>query len=281
MKAVLFVLALLFCPFAVGEDTVSTYPIRIDRVKSARDIQFVATNDGPATLTLSFDLKEKDFRANRPLPVALVIAPGSSREIVRITPAKRWDLMRFNYKYHFLIGDISMPPDENHRYRLPFGKGTVAQIVQEPGGVLSTHNEQTRYAIDFGVPEGTLVTAARAGTVVDVKDTFTEGRPDPALEGRGNLVAVMHADHSVAYYLHLAPRRVLVRIGQTVHAGDAIAHSGNTGYSQGPHLHFDVRRVVAGEDGMVSHESVPVAFYRRGAEGGRILIREGERVKAD
>ena len=55
----------------------------------------------------------------------------------------------------------------------------------------------------------------------------------------GNYVAVSGDDGNTIYYCHLAERKVSA--GQRVKAGDVIGIMGNTGYSFGKHLHFEVR----------------------------------------
>lgn len=55
----------------------------------------------------------------------------------------------------------------------------------------------------------------------------------------GNYVRIDGDDGKRYYYCHLAER--LVSVGQRVRAGDHIGVEGNTGYSFGPHCHFEVR----------------------------------------
>lgn len=55
----------------------------------------------------------------------------------------------------------------------------------------------------------------------------------------GNYVAVAGDDGKTIYYCHLANRKV--KVGDVVKAGDVIGLEGNTGYSTGIHLHFEVR----------------------------------------
>ncbi|MDR2093789.1 MAG: M23 family metallopeptidase [Azoarcus sp.] len=276
-----FTLLLLCWPLAAalasgGED----YPFRIDEAQSPQGIRFIAVNNGPAPMTVFFKLDGNNIQADRKLPLAIAIAPRTSREIARVSPRKRSGRFSFQYEHSAMMGDAFTPPDEAYRYRLPFGKGVRTQIVQAPGGTLTTHDsDHLRNAVDFGLPEGTLVTAARAGTVVEVKDGFTVGRLDPALAGRANRVIVVHSDNTLGHYLHLAPKRVLVRPGQRVDVGEALAYSGNTGYSGGPHLHFDVRRAAVEPGGMVTQKSVPLNFHD--AAGRKITIREGVWVEAD
>ena len=57
--------------------------------------------------------------------------------------------------------------------------------------------------------------------------------------GYGNLVIVRHRNGLETYYAHLS--RIKVVSGQVVKAGDLLGLGGNTGYSFGPHLHFEIR----------------------------------------
>ncbi|MEU5271722.1 transglycosylase family protein [Streptomyces hygroscopicus] len=83
--------------------------------------------------------------------------------------------------------------------------------------------------VDFAVPVGTRVRAAASGTVVAAGwgGAF------------GYQVIIRHAGGLHTHYAHLSA--LGVRIGQTVEAGRRIARSGDTGYTTGPHLHFEVR----------------------------------------
>jgi murein DD-endopeptidase MepM/ murein hydrolase activator NlpD len=56
----------------------------------------------------------------------------------------------------------------------------------------------------------------------------------------GNYVAVQASDGAIIYYCHLASRAV--KKGDKVKKGQRIGIMGNTGYSFGAHLHFEVRR---------------------------------------
>jgi murein DD-endopeptidase MepM/ murein hydrolase activator NlpD len=83
--------------------------------------------------------------------------------------------------------------------------------------------------IDIAGPIGTPIVAAASGTVITAG--WNSG-------GYGNLVEIQHADGSVSLYAHNS--RVNVRVGQRVQQGQQIAEMGSTGYSTGPHLHFEI-----------------------------------------
>ncbi|WMJ70156.1 M23 family metallopeptidase [Stenotrophomonas sp. 24(2023)] len=125
-------------------------------------------------------------------------------------------------------------------YRVPFDGGRL-QVSQPPQGRLSHDDEENRDAVDFALPEGTTVLAARSGTVMQVQAGFQGHGQRPADRQRANFIRVLHADGSMAVYAHLAPAGVQVRTGQQVEAGQPIGRSGNTGYSTAPHLHFVVQ----------------------------------------
>jgi murein DD-endopeptidase MepM/ murein hydrolase activator NlpD len=87
--------------------------------------------------------------------------------------------------------------------------------------------------LDIAAPTGTTIVAARTGTV-----TFA-GWSD---RGYGNLVKIRHVGGAETWYGHAS--RILVRVGQSVKQGEAIALVGSTGISTGPHLHLELH--VAG-----------------------------------
>jgi murein DD-endopeptidase MepM/ murein hydrolase activator NlpD len=87
-----------------------------------------------------------------------------------------------------------------------------------------------------------------------------EGGFDMRYLDKANTVAIAHDDGTVAEYAHLSSGPAFVTVGQRVQAGDLLGHSGNSGYSSGPHLHFIVSKPAV-SDGKVARESVPVVFY--------------------
>ncbi|OPC82749.1 hypothetical protein B4N89_18990 [Embleya scabrispora] len=85
---------------------------------------------------------------------------------------------------------------------------------------------------DFAVPEGTAVAAAREGTVVQTGYNAAYGYRVVLSHGRVGGVAL------TTTYNHLS--RITVREGQRVARGGQVGRSGNTGWSTGAHLHFEV-----------------------------------------
>lgn len=133
------------------------------------------------------------------------------------------------------------PPITAVSYQLPFDARRFS-VGQAPQGRFSHHDAENRYAVDFTLPEGTPVLAARAGRVMDLQAGFSGNGLDPLRDKeRANYVRIRHPDGSMAVYAHLQRDGVRVRKGQWVEAGQTIARSGNTGYSTAPHLHFVVQ----------------------------------------
>ncbi|MFS8885933.1 M23 family metallopeptidase, partial [Synechococcus sp. H70.2] len=84
--------------------------------------------------------------------------------------------------------------------------------------------------IDIAGPLGSPVVAVQEGLV-----TFAGNAGD----GYGNYVDIRHPNGIVTRYAH--GHQIYVSEGQYVQQGQVIMSRGNTGYSTGPHLHFEVR----------------------------------------
>jgi len=172
------------------------------------------------------------------LPMQTVVAGSASVVMTRLhTPAGstaiRLDLTA-------VPGDPAARP-QDVAYQLPFDAARI-QVSQAPQGRFSHTDPENRDAIDFALPEGTPVLAARAGTVMQVQAGYQGNGLDRDHDlARANLVRVLHEDGSMAVYAHLQHNGVLVRPGEQVQAGQHIGLSGNTGYSAAPHLHFAVQ----------------------------------------
>ena len=140
--------------------------------------------------------------------------------------------------------DDDVAPSVVAKYVLPYPVGreyTCSQGFNNP----YSHNGTFRYAVDFTMPIGTLVTAARSGHVVYVLENYSDDDHTP---GHENVVIVMHEDSTYARYVHLTTEGALVTRGRTVIPGDTIGLSGNSGSSGEPHLHFDVANANTGRN---------------------------------
>ena len=96
-------------------------------------------------------------------------------------------------------------------------------------GELGKRWNRIHAGIDIATPVGTLVVASQSGVV-----SFAGPRG-----GYGFLVIMKHGNGLETRYAHLS--HIFVREGDVIKKGEAIALSGNTGKSTGPHLHFEIR----------------------------------------
>jgi murein DD-endopeptidase MepM/ murein hydrolase activator NlpD len=87
------------------------------------------------------------------------------------------------------------------------------------------------YGMDFTAPVGTDIYSTGDGVVREIESTRS---------GFGNVLVIDHGFGYETLYGHLS--RTLVKPGQIVKRGDVIAKVGNTGTSNGPHLHYEVHK---------------------------------------
>lgn len=229
-------------------------------------VQFYVDNSELSEVTMTFDFSMSNLTSDVKLPYTATFKPGET-EAFTLTPVNTNLEWEYSYTNYYKLGSSVAVPD-NFVYSLPYAPGTTHRITQGYDGKFS-HQGPEEYAIDWQMPEGTAVCAARGGLVVKVKDDSDRGGPSMKFDPFNNYVLIRHADGTLGHYCHLKKDSVFVHPGQVVKTGDVIALSGDTGFSSGPHLHFSVFMTKNGRD----RESIPVKF--RVADGQAITLVEG------
>jgi murein DD-endopeptidase MepM/ murein hydrolase activator NlpD len=104
-------------------------------------------------------------------------------------------------------------------------------------------------AWDFANGTQFPVSAAREGIVTHLKMSSDAGCDTSACVDYANYIVIDHGDGTASVYLHMAGGTLdpTVRCGQPVRQGQRLAIAGSTGWSTGPHLHYQVNAVHTGE----------------------------------
>ena len=193
---------------------------------------------GPLQVQLSAGSSTRNMDASPLLPVTYLLQPKRRQLLTQLQAIDANAPMIRDLKSLRVPGDPHAIPDEV-TYSLPIDENSRWELGQEFNGEYSHHDEQNRYAVDFIVPVGTPVLAARSGVVMETIANYdTGGQNAKIYAGRANFIRILHDDGSMALYAHLKESGILVSVGQRVGLGEPIGYSGNTGFSSGPHLHF-------------------------------------------
>jgi hypothetical protein len=118
---------------------------------------------------------------------------------------------------------------------------------------------------------GANVLSVAPGRVVSIVDTFVEQPPNAlpppetftADTNEGNSIVVDLGDGTFAFYGQLQAGSIIVREGDRVRRGQALARLGNSGNSTSPHLHF---HLMTG-DSVIGADGVPFVLNRFGFSG--------------
>ncbi|MBD1996950.1 LysM peptidoglycan-binding domain-containing protein [Leptolyngbya sp. FACHB-541] len=159
--------------------------------------------------------------------------PQTEEELVAVAPLGSQNYQPLTQPITGRMVSPDLPPLPGAEAYLPDGAASFNGYLWPARGTLTSGYGwrwgRMHRGIDIGAPTGTPVVAAAPGVVES--SGWNSG-------GYGNMVEIRHADGSMTRYAHHS--RNLVRAGQEVEQGQQIAEVGSTGYSTGPHLHFEV-----------------------------------------
>jgi murein DD-endopeptidase MepM/ murein hydrolase activator NlpD len=140
-------------------------------------------------------------------------------------------------------------------YKLPTAAGVPWVITQGPYGTFS-HWGNSLHAFDIAPRAGNCVVAMKAG-IAYIHDLGLQ--QDHRHHSFGNYVTIDHGNGEFSHYAHLATGTFVVKNGEHVEQGQALATAGNSGYTLGEgggyHVHVSVTRALP-----ISSSSVPFQF---------------------
>jgi murein DD-endopeptidase MepM/ murein hydrolase activator NlpD len=161
------------------------------------------------------------------------------------------EMREYEAKLKFILDPSTIPAAGSGVLKWPFEPGHMANcpsyksalgnefcLTQHFGNTAfansGAYNGQGHNGIDFRAPIGTRINAALGGVVTGTGNTDIAN----GCYSYGKWVLIKHGNGLSTLYAHLSS--ISVSSGQSVATGQLIGHSGNTGYSTGPHLHFGV-----------------------------------------
>lgn len=263
MKTIRYIVCIFPLLFICRTALAGEHPVNIYFEKKGENAwQFYAHNTEPIPYTVKLEFTEfRDLESEREFPFFTVVPAYAKKHPVLLIRNKKGKHGYFKYMFYYYMGNcLSFQHDDTYKYWIPYEHGTKYKVTQSYNGGLS-HIGDNRFSVDFIMPEGVKIHAARGGTVAGIKEDSNIGGMDLKYTLHGNYVTVYHEDGSFAQYIHLKKNGAHVKKGDIVKPGDLIGYSGNTGRSDAPHLHFEVQ--VPAEDGKQGYKllSIPVKFH--------------------
>jgi len=212
--------------------------VRVCSEKENENFNLYMDNANVCPVSIVLKLTLLNIKCIEPCPETIVVPQKSIKfKMGSFAVADLKKPANFNYTYKWTLGDMTKKHDDSYGYYLPFEKGKQYLLIQGYNGQSSHKNQNS---LDFNLPQGSIITAAREGVVAKVIDNNTQACPEERCKQFNNYVQVYHTDGSFAEYTHVIQGGSMVTVGNKIKAGQPIARSGNTGYSAGPHLHFMV-----------------------------------------
>ena len=220
-----------------------------------------------ATITITANLQ--NMRSSLPLPLTVDTGGRTQFIVVTFAPDNPNIVWRYTWRYTWRPGGRAKDRPKAYIYSLPYVDGTFRVLQGHLGHFSHQPGSQDEEAIDWSMPVGTTICAARPGVVVGLRQDCSQGGRDLKWKKDYNYILIRHEDGTYATYCHLKQNGVLAHLGDKVALHQPIALSGNTGYTSEPHLHFDVYNTLDGN----TRQTLPLLFENRAGES--VTMQEG------
>lgn len=167
----------------------------------------------------------------------------------------------FNLNFQGRVGDALSKYDDT-----PLVPPLIRDTVFVDQGYNGTFSHENTFALDMRCSLGDPVYPVRDGYVWRVTQHYSERCEDRSIcvseDLLANVVYVAHCDGTSSSYVHLdGPDLVPVDVGDYVRARiDVIGPCGSTGFSTGPHLHFEMSDASLNDDLVVENSDIPTLF---------------------
>ena len=247
--------------------------ICVESVDQGGNVELRAKNLQDYPLTYTLRVRTGGYDVAGPSTVTRTLAPQETARVMMLNRADERPEGHYRYFLEWTVGDKDAVHDDDYVYALPYASGRSYRVLQGYRSRFS-HTGLEAFAVDFDMPEGTAVHAARPGVVARVEESHSIGCWEDGCGRYANFIVVLHDDGTTGEYYHLQQDGALVEVGERVERGQKIGLSGNTGHTTMPHLHFAVYRAT--EWG--NTQSIPVRFLS--ADGLVKRPRRGARYQA-
>ena len=251
---ILFAVAALSCGSPAFADCADDW-LGVREVRYDGNIELRATNFREFPITFTLRVRTSGLVSDGPATITETLEGEQSRLVMLLHEDGGDRKGSYRISCGWTIGDKDARHDDSYLYRLPYAAGKSYLVLQGYGSRFS-HRGLEHYAVDFNMPVGTPVYAARGGIVARIEESNDKGCWDDGCGAFANYVVILHNDGTTGEYYHLQQNGALVDVGDRVVAGQKIGLSGNTGHTTMPHLHFAVYR--AAEWG--NTQSIPIRF---------------------
>ena len=231
----------------------------VEKIEQNKQVSYWLYNKKPFVVTVTLDVETSNLKSsttNRRQHIVNQVLQGHQRvKVLELQPVNKARRIWYDESFYWTPGNMLAVHQAGIIYQHPYAKGDYFPIVQGFGGGYS-HRGASKYAVDFAMPVGTPIHAARAGVVIDIVAKNTRGGANRKYAKYANYVVILHDDDTTGEYYHLKKDGVAVRLGGRVKAGQKIGYSGNTGFSSLPHLHFAIYHAKP----YGKYQSLPFAF---------------------